>query len=138
MGAGTSKEAGKMDLLRKQYPVYMYHKDEDEPVRCDNKTQEDEYRVKGWVNYLWKQFPTRVTHPETGAKQICKNQSEKDSFLGIVPDAPELSVFALKKMNKDEIVIYGMGLNLDLDPGKQTKAEMIAMIMADGESNDSA
>ena len=128
-----------MDSLRKQYPTYMYHKDVDEPVRCDNKTQEDEYRVKGWVNYLWKQFPTRVTHPETGVKQVCKNQAEKDLFLGIKPAPAELSVSALKKMNKDEIVLYGKGFNLDLDPGTQTKAEMIAAIMADGDSDgDSA
>ena len=69
---------------KQTFPVYVYHKDHDEPKRCDNK---DELRAlvdRGWqTRYIHKEYPKWVNG------RIVKNKAEHDELL---KDAPKIEV----------------------------------------------
>lgn len=65
----------------KKYPLYMYHKDENEPLRVDNKDEERQLSEKGYVDhYIHKDYPKWVK----GA--IVKNKKEHEERLSTFPD----------------------------------------------------
>jgi hypothetical protein len=65
---------------KQTYPVYVYHKDYDEPKRCDNK---DELRAlidRGWqIKYIYKPYPKWVNG------RIVKNKAEHDALKKTMP-----------------------------------------------------
>ena len=68
-------------MLAKQYPLYMYHMDYDEPLRVDNKDEERQLIEKGYVDcYIHKEYPKWVS----GA--IVKNKAEHEARLAMFPE----------------------------------------------------
>ncbi len=44
-----------------KYPIYLYHKEYDDPRKVDNSAEEVDLKNKGWVRrYIWKEYPKMV------------------------------------------------------------------------------
>ena len=65
-----------MASSKRRYPLYMYHRDFDNPKRVDNNEEEKALSQKGWVaTYLHKDYPTMVNG------MICKDKDEEKREL---------------------------------------------------------
>lgn len=80
----------------KIYPIYLYHKEYDEPRIANNKAQQTELENKGWTTrYIKKHYPKWV------GNILCKSEKEHKLLLQNIKDAPKMKV-EVHKTVKDQ------------------------------------
>ena len=71
----------------KKYPMYVYHKEYNEPRRCDNLGQLNELTSQGWTeSYVWKEFPKMVNGI------LCKTPAQEKLLLDHAAKTPKVEV----------------------------------------------
>ncbi|RLC21488.1 MAG: hypothetical protein DRH93_11665 [Deltaproteobacteria bacterium] len=87
------------------FPLYLYHKEYNEPRRVDNRAQMTDLQNKGWVNrYIKKHYPKWVNGI------IVKSEVEHKLLLQAGSNAPKMKVVVDKTvLDGDNNVIADTG-----------------------------
>ncbi len=67
-------------MMKNPYPLYLYHKDHDEPIRVDSKEDESALVSQGWTRaYLYKEYPKVVYDPKDRSNCVTvQNKAQED------------------------------------------------------------
>ena len=139
-------------LMKNPYPLSLYHKDHDKPIRVDNKGQEDELTVQGWTRkYIRKEYPKAVYDPHypvsvTCPKKTAYNEEQEKQIIvefkeshkrPILDKAVEIAKEHQSGEADTNATPENDGVDIPADPEDkpEREIEVTKVIQVDGEEN---